>query len=91
MFKLPLTRFATREGGINGEGFDYDDAARELEEIMSLNKSTTQNAKNCKDSKDRNSWFQSRKELDQRLDDLLRKMEFIWFGGFKVVLANHRV
>ncbi|KAJ3326347.1 hypothetical protein HDV06_000223 [Boothiomyces sp. JEL0866] len=87
LFKLPLTRFATREGGINGEGFDYHAASEELNSIMELNKSSTQNAKNCKSSKDRNNWFQSRKELDLKLKELLKKIDQIWFGGFKGLIS----
>ncbi|KAJ3269896.1 hypothetical protein HDV01_000823 [Terramyces sp. JEL0728] len=91
LFKLPLTRLATREGGINGDGFDFASAMGELNDIMGLNKATTGNAKNCKTSRDRQEWFQSRKSLDNRLEEYLKKVESTWFAGFKGLISSFTV
>jgi hypothetical protein len=89
VFKLPLTRQSTREGGVNGTGLDYRTAMEDYKGLMQRNKETTANAKDCIHPNDRRKWFQLRKKLDQDIEKFLDKLEFLWLGGFKGLLSGY--
>lgn len=84
IFRLPLTRNATREGCVNGDGLKFSEALLLFQEIMEGNKSSTAQAKNCITPQQRKIWFEQRVSLDKKLQQFLYKLESNWFCGFKV-------
>ncbi|GAA5958016.1 hypothetical protein JCM21900_004746 [Sporobolomyces salmonicolor] len=90
VFKLPLDRLARREGEEEEEAFTYDVAASELKEIIELSNAGTQNAKHVDGKEARAAWWQERKELDRRLQELLQTVEGAWLGAFKSVFYDAR-
>jgi separase len=88
IMRLPLARMATRDGSLDGSGFIYSEARTEFDQIMTENKSSTTNAKNCITAHDRRKWYQDRVRLDQTLESFLTKMETNWFGGFKGIFSG---
>ena len=91
LFKLPLKRFATREGEVNGPGFSYKVAQTTFSDIMDGNKETTSNAKFCTTPKQRRDWFSARSDLDSRLEQFLQELEQNWLGAFKVTIIHKGV
>ncbi|GAA5868801.1 hypothetical protein JCM1840_005124 [Sporobolomyces johnsonii] len=90
VFKLPLDRLARREGEEEEEAFTYDVAAGELKEIIELSNAGTQNAKHVDGKEARAAWWQERKQLDRRLQELLQTVEGAWLGAFKSVFYDAR-
>ncbi|GAA5908652.1 hypothetical protein JCM5296_006001 [Sporobolomyces johnsonii] len=90
VFKLPLDRLARREGEEEEEAFTYDVAAGELKEIIELSNAGTQNAKHVDGKEARAAWWQERKALDRRLQELLQTVEGAWLGAFKSVFYDAR-
>ncbi|GAA5849620.1 hypothetical protein JCM8547_000513 [Rhodosporidiobolus lusitaniae] len=88
LFKLPLDRLARREG--EDDAFTYEVAAGELKDIIELSNAGTQAAKLVETKEERAAWWQTRKGLDQRLQELLQAMEDAWLGAFKSVLCDAR-
>ncbi|RUS29007.1 peptidase family C50-domain-containing protein [Jimgerdemannia flammicorona] len=84
VLRLPLKRQATREGE---EGFGYTDALEELSAILENSNETTQVGKNCKTRDEKLAWWKTRKELDDRMKDLLESIQSTWLGGFKGALS----
>ena len=83
LYKLPMKRFATREGEVNGPGLSYSKMRAEFDRIMRRNKETTSNAKFCTTPKQRREWFATRCELDGQLESFLGEIENCWLGAFK--------
>jgi Peptidase family C50 len=88
IFKLPLTRQATRQG--EQDGLTFKIANDMFLDIMDQNKETTSNAKHCLTAESRKEWFALRKSLDGQLKMLLHKVESCWLGGFKVHLISRQ-
>ncbi|GAA5885666.1 hypothetical protein JCM6882_007518 [Rhodosporidiobolus microsporus] len=89
LFKLPLDRLARREGE-EDDAFTYEVALGELKEIINLSNEGTQQAKHVDGREERVAWWAARKELDQRLQNLLQTMEDAWLGAFKSVFYDSR-
>lgn len=83
VFKLPLDRLARREGE-EESALTFDVAIAELQDIVERNNAGAQNAKLVDGKEQRAAWWAERKELDQRLGDLLQTVEDAWLGAFKV-------
>ncbi|KAL7283883.1 hypothetical protein ACG7TL_001154 [Trametes sanguinea] len=83
IFCLPLKG---RREGQEDEHLTYEDAIKELQEIIRLSDEGTRQAAEVKkdDRAARVAWWKSRSELDTRLRDLLADIEFCWLGAFKV-------
>ncbi|KAJ3000846.1 hypothetical protein HDV02_002309 [Globomyces sp. JEL0801] len=88
IFRLPLTRSQTRDGGLNGNGLDYTSVSSEFDQIMKLNVETTSNAKVCITNQEKRKWVESRKSLDNRLHKLLKSIEKEWLAGFKGIFST---
>lgn len=82
IFCIPLRNRREEEEG----HFTYDDAVSEFKEIIQASDEVTRKAHEIQSSdKDgKAAWWSERKQLNQRLKDLLENIEFCWFGAFKV-------
>ncbi|GAA6007706.1 hypothetical protein JCM10207_004847 [Rhodosporidiobolus poonsookiae] len=89
LFKLPLDRLARREGE-EDDAFTFEVAIKELSEIVELSNQGTQSAKHVDGKEERAAWWQARKELDKRLQELLQMMEDAWLGAFKSIFYDSR-
>jgi len=85
LLQLPLKQQSDRVE------FLYNDAIGEFKEIMDLNDQNLKLAKRISQMTDsqmtdsqRIRWWEERKELDDRMKVLLKKIEDYWLGGFKV-------
>lgn len=81
--KLPLDRFQNR--GARCSQLLYEDAAAELREIIRLSDETIHSGKKYVEQHDVSDWWSTRMQLDQRLQQLLERMENDWFSGFRVM------
>ena len=68
--------------------FTFENAFAELNDIINLNNSTAQAAKDVPDRQAKEIWWATRKELDARLALFLQNMESCWIGGFTVLLTT---
>ncbi|KAI8837114.1 peptidase family C50-domain-containing protein [Chytriomyces cf. hyalinus JEL632] len=90
VLRLPMKRQAIREGEDNGFGLDA--VLDEMSSIVSENNSTTKvasavAAENREQTRqEKLDWWTARRELDERLRDLLGHVEKYWLGGFKGLL-----
>ena len=62
--------------------FTFDCASKELSTIIKLTNESAQAAKDVVDRQDKERWWDTRKNLDDRLRVLLENMETCWIGGF---------
>ncbi|KAG6876650.1 hypothetical protein C0993_001514 [Termitomyces sp. T159_Od127] len=87
IFCVPLK--GRRDNGNSDEDEEqhltFEDAIKELEEIVKLSDEGTKSAIHIKneDQEARAMWWKQRAALDIRLRDLLKNVEFCWLGGFK--------
>ena len=79
--RLPLLKHPPEA---DEEPFSFESAYAELLEIIALNNQTAQAAKDVPDRKAKEEWWNTRKELDSRLQLFLHNMETCWIGGFTV-------
>ncbi|KAI0324727.1 hypothetical protein GY45DRAFT_1357090 [Cubamyces sp. BRFM 1775] len=86
IFCLPLKG---RREGQEDEHLTYEDAIRELREIIRLSDEGTRQAADVKkdDRNARVAWWKTRTELDTRLRELLGDIEFCWLGAFKTIFT----
>ncbi|KAI0360283.1 hypothetical protein OH77DRAFT_1393661 [Trametes cingulata] len=86
IFCLPLKG---RREGQEDEFLTYEDAIKELQEIIRLSDEGTRKAAEVKkdDKGARVAWWKTRSELDVRLRDLLADIEFCWLGAFKTIFT----
>lgn len=88
IFCVPLK--GRRDNGNSDEDEEqhltFEDAMKELEEIVKLSDEGTKSAIYIKneDQEARAKWWKQRAALDIRLRELLKNVEFCWLGGFKV-------
>lgn len=68
------------------EHFTYDDAIAELRDIIRSSDEGTKRALDIQtnDKKGKAAWWMERKQLDERLKELVGNIEFCWLGAFKV-------
>ncbi|KAG8988816.1 hypothetical protein FRB93_003969 [Tulasnella sp. JGI-2019a] len=89
IFCLPLNRQGKREGvDDEDEGFSYDKAVEEMEDIIRLNDDTAKSAKDLADKEARAGWWADRAKLDARIKALLENIEYCWLGAFKTILGE---
>jgi len=83
MFCVPLKG---RRESDEDEHLTFDDAIKELAEIIRLSDQGTRNAVNVRndDPRARAAWWAERNTLDKRMQELLENIEFCWLGAFKV-------
>ncbi|KAG2136721.1 peptidase family C50-domain-containing protein [Suillus clintonianus] len=86
MFCVPLKGRRESDGD---EHLTFDDAVKELAEIIRLSDQGTRNAVNVRndDPQARSAWWAERNNLDKRLQELLENIEFCWLGAFKTILS----
>ena len=87
IFCLPLKG---RREAPDDEHLTFEDAVRELQEIIQLSDEGARQAADVKkdDKAARVAWWKSRTALDTRLKELLADIEFCWLGAFKVRLLS---
>ncbi|KAG1748438.1 peptidase family C50-domain-containing protein [Suillus paluster] len=86
MFCVPLKG---RRESDEDEHLTFDDAVKELAEIIRLSDQGTRNAVNVRndDPQARTAWWAERNTLDKRMKELLENIEFCWLGAFKTILS----
>ncbi|KAG1731550.1 peptidase family C50-domain-containing protein [Suillus lakei] len=86
MFCVPLKG---RRESDEDEHLTFDDALKELAEIIRLSDQGTRNAVNVRndDPQARAAWWAERNTLDKRMQGLLENIEFCWLGAFKTILS----
>jgi len=82
VLKLPLQRFAQRSGERDDMG--YQTVIEEFKNIISASDATMHIKKKFEDKAEVEAWWNERHALDNRLKQLMEKIEELWFGGFKV-------
>lgn len=90
MFCVPLK--GRRDSGSGDEDenhLTFEDALAELRAIVKLSDEGTRAASRIgpEDELARTQWWKERRDLDQRLKELLHNIEFCWLGAFKVSLT----
>ncbi|KAL5499098.1 ESP1 [Sanghuangporus vaninii] len=72
--------------------FSFDNAMAELSDIIRLSDDGARGACQIKsdDKEAKVAWWASRKQLDQRMKDLVENIEFCWLGAFKTILSQPR-
>jgi len=89
IFCVPLKGRRDGPGDEDDQHLTFEDAVRELEEIVRLSNETTKVAASIKDDPAaRSKWWKERGALDTRLKELLENIEFCWLGAFKVCLGS---
>ncbi|KAI8612609.1 peptidase family C50-domain-containing protein [Chytriomyces sp. MP71] len=92
IFRLPMKRQAIREGEDNGFGLEA--LLTELHSIVSENNNTTKVAASVaaenrdQTREEKSAWWATRRELDDRMKDILTQLEKYWLGGFKGLLIG---
>lgn len=83
MFCVPLKGRRESDGE---EHLTFDDAVKELAEIIRLSNQGTRNAVNVRndDPQARTARWAERNVLDKRMQALLENIEFCWLGAIKV-------
>jgi separase len=82
--RIPLKRQFSREGEVNA--LDYKDVMARWNAILNDNNDTTHAGKECESLQDKTEWWKKRKDIDERLKDLVLNIEQTWLGCFKVRL-----
>lgn len=90
MLRLPLNRHCSRD--VDEDSFSFQDAKAELTDIITKSNATAKASKELlQGGKARKQqWWAERRELDQRLQELLVNMEYCWLGGFRGILCDSR-
>jgi separase len=86
--RLPLLKHPPEA---DEEAFTFENALVELNDIINLNNSTAQAAKDVPDRKAKEAWWTTRRELDAQLALFLQNMETCWIGGFTVLFLGSTV
>lgn len=83
MLRIPLK--GNNSTGLDSEYFSYQDGFNEMQDIIEQNNITTSSkvTSSIRTVEQRRKWWSRRYELDKRLDILLQKITYSWFGGFK--------
>ncbi|KAM6503193.1 cysteine peptidase C50 [Amanita muscaria] len=89
LFCVPIK--GRRDSGTGDEDeshLTFESALAELHDVIRLSDKGTKAAAhiNPKDELARAHWWKERRELDQRLKELLENIEFCWLGAFKTIL-----
>lgn len=84
IFCVPLRG---RRDSDDDEHLTFEDALTELKDVILASDGGTRRAADIKpdDKEGKLAWWAERKQLDQRLKELLENIEFCWLGAFKVI------
>ncbi|ORY40996.1 hypothetical protein BCR33DRAFT_719099, partial [Rhizoclosmatium globosum] len=91
-FRLPMKRQAIREG--EDDGFGLEILLAEIADIIATNNNTAKVAaeivaqKRDQTREEKLEWWTKRRELDERLKDMMCHLEKYWIGGFKGLLIH---
>ena len=83
VFCLPLDRQSKREGE-EEDVFTFDAGILELKTIIKLSEECSKSSKFVQTEDDKIAWWGTKRELDERMKDLIGNVEFCWLGAFKV-------
>ncbi|KAH8925320.1 hypothetical protein BT69DRAFT_1216644 [Atractiella rhizophila] len=86
-FQMPFQRFAHREGE-DDELLPLSLAREELQSIIETSNRLSSASPSIQTARDKNSWWEERKNLDFRMSSLLAKMEKNWIGSFKCLFSG---
>jgi separase len=86
VFRLPFDRVGRRDD--EDVLFTLGLAREELKDIIQRNNEGTKRAKDIGEGSERAAWWKERRELDNRLGDLIANIEHRWLGAFKVRIAS---
>lgn len=81
-FRLGFDRLGRREE--EEDLFTYDLAIDDLRDIIKQNNALAQGAKLINTTEGRQTWWTQRRELDDRMRELLESIDKRWLGAFKV-------
>ena len=84
--RLPLERASSRDA--DSEVFNFHQGRSELLEFIKQASSSCHRPQDMS-AKAKTAWWAEREALDQRLGDLLAKIEDIWLGGFRGIFSRH--
>ncbi|KAI8890025.1 hypothetical protein K501DRAFT_169633 [Backusella circina FSU 941] len=82
VFKIPISRMESNAS------FRYEDAVTEMKGIIAESDVTIAASRDCVENAHVEKWWNTRKELDDRLRKLLVSIENQWLGGFKGILSG---
>jgi separase len=85
VLRIPLVRSIADE--LEETEFSFQDAKKELADIISQANITAHDARGQADKAARKIWWAEREALDRRLETLLKNIESIWLGGFRGILS----
>lgn len=80
--KIPLNRCKYRSK--SNSVIKYDEALQEFQAIIEGSDETIRNSSNCNDPTQVEDWWNTRRDLDDRMRNLLNSIENQWLSGFKV-------
>ncbi|KAK7206157.1 peptidase family C50-domain-containing protein [Myxozyma melibiosi] len=88
LLRLPLNRHCSRDA--DEDSFSFADAKAELHEIITKSNATAKASRELHEKGKvlKQQWWSERRELDQRLEELLTNMEYCWLGGFRGILSG---
>lgn len=91
ILRLPLSRHSSRT--IDEESFSFEDAMKELNDIIEESNKTTSKERTASIStlQERQQWHKERFALDEKLGAFLDKIEYCWIGGFKGIFDQNKV
>ncbi|KAH8113830.1 peptidase family C50-domain-containing protein [Phellopilus nigrolimitatus] len=87
IFCIPLRG---RRENDEDEHFTYEDAIAELKGIIQSSDEGTRKASQIKsdDREAKAAWWSERRQLDQKMKELVENIEFCWLGAFKTILSQ---
>ncbi|KAG0258711.1 hypothetical protein DFQ27_004497 [Actinomortierella ambigua] len=88
ILQLPLTRVKQRAAD-HPEPLTYDLALAELEDILKNSNETLQAGQSLVTREEKLAWWEARKELDDRMHNLLQVMQNHWLCGLQGVIQSH--
>jgi len=94
VFCIPLKgRRDHGNGDDEEEHLTFEDAIKELQDIVRSSDECTKSAVNIKadDEEARIGWWKQRGELDLRMKQLLENIEYCWLGAFKASCVQERL
>ncbi|KAG0231028.1 hypothetical protein BGW42_000546 [Actinomortierella wolfii] len=88
ILQLPLSRVKQRAAD-HPEPLTYELALAELEDILKTSNETLQVGQSFVTREEKLAWWEARKELDERMQNLLQVMQNHWFCGLQGVIQSH--
>ncbi|KAG0230739.1 hypothetical protein BGW41_002411 [Actinomortierella wolfii] len=88
ILQLPLSRVKQRAAD-HPEPLTYELALAELEDILKTSNETLQAGQSFVTREEKLAWWEARKELDERMQNLLQVMQNHWFCGLQGVIQSH--